>query len=140
MLRLFFLASSRPMSTQQNFKSVYCPTATSCSSWMENNSRGKTLTVTSAELPDPLNHNMHHHVKKFIIHQCRCMVEGRCSKDCPKQFCSQTILGEDSYPTCLLPASSSASHLAPSAIGVRTIDGHQCDTHKEACQCQNLLE
>lgn len=64
--------------------------------------------VISAEIPDPDDDPLLYEVVgKSMVHgpcgpdypNARCMVNGKCSKGFPKQFCEETMIGNDSYPT-----------------------------------------
>ena len=64
-------------------------------------------TIVSTEIPDPVAHPMlYSTVTKCMMHcPCNyefpyapCMVEGKCSKHYPKEFCPQTHFGQDGYP------------------------------------------
>ena len=65
--------------------------------------------VVSAEFPNPEHQNTSHLyslVKKHMIHgpcgienpRSPCMLNGNCTKKYPKEFRSQTLVGNDCYP------------------------------------------
>lgn len=63
--------------------------------------------VISAELPDPIKDpELYELVGKTMVHgpcgegypNARCMINGKCSKNFPKEFSESTVIGNDSYP------------------------------------------
>ena len=68
--------------------------------------------IVSAQLPDPVAHPMlYETVTKYMLHgpcgrafpSAPCMVDGKCSKKYPRQFCETTLFGEDGYPIYARP-------------------------------------
>jgi len=59
-------------------------------------------SLISAEFPDPETHpRLYELVKKLMPHgSCsnRCIVDGRCSKRFPKEYCQETIILQNGYP------------------------------------------
>ena len=56
--------------------------------------------VISAEIPDSTTQpELHQIITTCMIHACSpiCLVDGKCSKNFPKDFCEETKLGEDSF-------------------------------------------
>ena len=64
-------------------------------------------SIVSAEIPDPVAHPMlYATITKCMMHglcgpehlDAACMVDGKCSKHYPKEFCPETRYGDDGYP------------------------------------------
>lgn len=65
-------------------------------------------SIVSAEIPDATLHpELHSTVSNSMMHgpcgalksDAPCMEDGRCTKNFPKDFCSETTVTQDSYPT-----------------------------------------
>jgi hypothetical protein len=68
----------------------------------------------SAQIPDPVTQPaLYEIVTKSMLHglcgdadpKAKCMVDGKCSKHFPKEFCEQTVYGENGYPLYAHPNS-----------------------------------
>ena len=58
-------------------------------------------SIVSAQIPDKTQHpKLWETVTTTMIHGCtaKCLVNGKCSKDFPKEFRDQTHFGENGYP------------------------------------------
>ena len=79
--------------------------------WLYDEDKPKTVedfdSIVSAEIPDPnINRKLFNIVTKHMLHgpcgllnrNCPCMTNNQCSKQFPKQFCSETTVPQDGYP------------------------------------------
>ena len=79
--------------------------------WLQNDHKPKTVeqfdSIVSAEIPDPaINPILFNIVTKHMLHgpcgllnrACPCMINNKCSKQFPKDFCTETLVPQDGYP------------------------------------------
>ena len=69
-------------------------------------------SIVSAQIPDPVTQPaLYEIITKSMVHgpcgdinpNAKCMVDGKCSKHFPKEFCEHTVYGEDGYPKYAWP-------------------------------------
>jgi hypothetical protein len=69
-------------------------------------------SIVSAQIPDPVTQPvLYGIITKSMVHgpcgdinpDAKCMVDGKCSKHFPKEFCEHTVYGEDGYPKYARP-------------------------------------
>jgi ATP-dependent DNA helicase PIF1 len=87
--------------------------------------------AVSAEIPDPLNsltEDLHATVIRHMVHgpcgsantKSPCMLNGKCTKRYPKDFCAQTRVGSDAYPSYRRRSAEAGGH-----VGLKKFRGRE---------------